>query len=139
MTKMKQPKPAPIFCGDVVPGKIYLAPYQTTEGLVYQPVTIHCTQEPGWLRGFVSLDGLRATATVLLTGETVTLPVCRNAKGEKTGFMFANSASHVWPQCTLFELPPDYFERELSLLHSKIAVLKAKADKLADIQAKAVL
>lgn len=120
-------KDAPILCAEVVPGAVYLAPRRHNGVLKDEPVTICCTDEPGWLRGFVNVLVERRGGSCckgivpvkfIEDGSLVELPVVRSPQ-EGEPWMFATGLEK-WQPTTLHRLPEGWFEQRYQDIQQQI-------------------
>ena len=124
---MSKPKRDPILCTEIIPGAVYLAPRRHNGVLKDEPVTISCTDEPGWLRGFVNVlverrEGSGCTGVVpvkfIEDGSLVELPVVRSPQ-EGEPWMFA-TGPEKWQPVTLRRLPEGWFEQRYQDIQQQI-------------------
>lgn len=124
---MSKPKRDPILCTEIVPDAVYLAPRRDSGSLKDEPATISCTDEPGWLRGFVNVlverhdsSGGKGSVRVnfIEDGSWAVLPVVRPSK-EGEPWMFATGLEK-WHPATLRRHPEDWFEQRLHDIQQQI-------------------
>ncbi len=118
---MSRPK---IFLVDIVPGKYYLYKRQCTHAPIYElwPCKVVCTEERGWLRGFVEINSTGSVAKMekLCNGE---IQIQGLRIKEEKGLKYFDDIIEIpdgWIETKQKELQSkiDHFKSELNLIKS---------------------
>lgn len=128
---------------EVVPGKIYLVPHRINGVHSWRPATVNCTEESGWLRGFVEIAITRSTIASIHgqaevrfvdDGTSINIPLCRHVtlKGDSP-WVFSTGVAYYEP-VTLRELPPTWFDEQIHQMQLEIDEAAKRIDRLKDIQ-----
>ena len=126
-----------ISCDDIEPNRVYLA----VDNREYKPVKIICTEEPGYLRGLVKVDGFHsngffytavAYGQLLGSRELIKIGVTRIGQ-ESWKFLWNNQRTMP----SLFALPPGWevaqrekLENAKNLLERQIAMVNRELEVL---------
>lgn len=130
---------------EVVPGKIYLVPHRINGVHSWRPATVKCTEEPGWLRGFVEIAITRSTITSIHgqaevrfvdDGTSINIPLCRHVtlKGDSP-WVFSTGVAYYEP-VTLREMPEAWLDEKINVLVKQIGELEDQRSRLLAMKAR---
>ncbi len=112
-----------LFLVDIVPGKVYLYRRQSATAPVYEdwPCTVECTEERGWLRGFVDISSKKLRFKPLGSETFISATIYDNNATDDPKFVYdVQEMPDDWHPCKAknLQMQIDKIMKELELINT---------------------